>query len=191
MTIVYPKCLPLAENVSGVEKAEFEAFWNSFNTDVDKLLDKASSVVVDLRGNTGGASGGFIQNIINARLANLHIHGCVLVDNGVFSAGIWTAAALKQIGYPLVGELMGQPIARYGNNSQNSLKLGGERIGYGISTEYYDLDTIFPIKNKHQSRFPDILVSHNIKALLNGEDVMLAKAKEVSRSLVNHISLSR
>lgn len=157
-------------------------YWKEFLPKIRANAKNAKGVIVDLRGNTGGSSTGF--DYIVSIIKDKDLPGCALVDNGVFSAGIWAAFALKKIGYPIVGEAMAQPAARYGENTQETcIKFGGRRIGYGISQSYFDLNAEFDLPK--QTRDPDIAVSHDIKSLIKGEDKMLSKAKQVCQKLID------
>ncbi|MBR4271001.1 MAG: hypothetical protein IKQ31_04965 [Clostridia bacterium] len=200
LTIVYPHSWPSVEAVRKVmikhkvkkdkqltkldmERLEVtKKYWKEFLPKIRANAKNAKGVIVDLRGNTGGSSTGF--DYIVSIIKDKDLPGCALVDNGVFSAGIWAAFALKKIGYPIVGEAMAQPAARYGENTQETcIKFGGRRIGYGISQSYFDLNAEFDLPK--QTRDPDIAVSHDIKSLIKGEDKMLSKAKQVCQKLID------
>ena len=164
LVITYTKCY-----------GKSEAFWKDFRNELDSYLKKVSSVIVDLRGNSGGNASGFIDKIVPKIK---HKTGCVLIDNGVFSAGCWTALALKKCGYSFVGETMAQPLARCGDNNSCSV-MNGE-VEFGVSTIYWDLYKEFDLPKSTTSK-PDVWVSPKIDALKSGQDLMLEKAIEICK----------
>ena len=165
LVITYTKCYRAAED-----------FWNEFRDELKNCLAKTSSVIVDLRGNSGGYSSGFVNKIVPLIKSK---QGCVLIDNGVFSAGCWTALALKKCGYIFVGETMAQPLARCGDNNSCSV-MNGE-VRFGVSTKYWDLYKEFNLPQSVTSK-PDVTVTPKIEELKNGRDVMLEKAIEICKT---------
>ncbi len=147
--------------------------WDKFISDLNSIRPN-SHIVVDLRGNDGGDTDVFDDNIINV-IKEKNLSGVALVDSGTFSSGLLAALNLKELGFTWVGEKLPQSMINYGGAMFFENFQG--KYNFKVTTELYNLKKAFNLPN--QTNRPDEPVCHTIKALQEGRDLMLERAIEL------------
>ena len=151
-------------------------------------LDNINSIIIDLRGNTGGTSKANDDLINYLKTVNKNKIIC-LTDYRVFSAGRYALNDLINLGATTIGEEISTPMNCYGNCNwikndyfASSSAYFNPVLGWNaLSKEEYNQGVqdkfIKPIIFK-----PDILVNEKLEDYLENKDIILEQAIKYSKN---------
>jgi hypothetical protein len=153
--------------------------------DIVKQHSEINNYIIDLRGNIGGNS-----NIIKPLIEVLKGKKIItLVNNAVYSSGIFAIVDLKNIGSIFVGTEVGSSINCFCNVKR--IELDDFIVLSSCKYYYFDGNKIVPVSTKEEYEKldekykenyffkPDYLVEEKLEDLINNNDVYMAKAKEI------------
>jgi hypothetical protein len=151
-----------------------------FVKDITKELDDKNihHYILDVRNNTGGSD--TILNPFQNLVAERHLYGAMIINNGVFSAVRFALARFKkEFNILLVGEPTGLAAKSYGY--KKDLEVDGKH--FTASTKLFDLSDIFGYYGSVQ---PDVYIPLTIEDMQNDHDRQLEWALEyLSQKIVN------
>lgn len=131
---------------------------------------KINKYILDIRGNAGGDSE--VLNPFQELVKNNNMKGCVLIDEGVFSSGIFAVMKFKKhLNTTLIGQPTGGTAKHYGNIKR--IEIEGKR--FNVSTKLFDFSKFFGYE---KSIKPDIFIEETIEDIQNHRDVILNRAVE-------------
>ena len=133
-------------------------------------LSQIDTIVVDIRGNTGGDSG-LNEKLINFLKERTDKSILCLTDYRVFSSGSIALCDLIKFGVKTIGEEIGTPINHFGNN--NWINIDGYR--FSISGCYFNPIVNYGARSKEQfmkTKSTDILTPYIFKP-----DVYITQSK--------------
>ena len=179
---------------------------NDFKIELEKMIQEHNikKIVFDLRGNGGGKS-----STISPIIEMLSQHNCVvatLINNAVFSSGIWTLGMLSELGSVTIGTGIGDYVNGFGHVKE--LILPNSNFKVQFSTKYFYLlennrrgkggQLLGPKEfksffSKPENQFllkpvefiPDIYCENNIQDYEQGRDTQLEKAIEYLTKINN------
>jgi len=126
--------------------------------------------ILDIRGNRGGNSE--VLNPFQELVKNNDMKGCLLIDEGVFSSGIFAVMRFKKnFNATLIGQPTGGTAKHYGY--VKGFDIEGKH--FNVSTKLFDFSKFFGYE---KSIKPDIFVEETIDDVQNNRDVTLNKAVE-------------
>ncbi len=162
----YARCAEMAELPFATFSRELLNFLNS-HSDVEKLI-------IELRGNPGGSSAIFDPFIESLR-ANSRFNQSgrlfVLIDNSVYSGGVWAASGLQlRTNAILIGEPTGGRPNMYGNVQPFTLPHSGLTVNH--VTRYFRIRP----NDDPIAVFPNLTVPYPWSVLLASRDPVLEAA---------------
>lgn len=150
-----------------------------FTVNVIKALDEPQTrrVIVDVRDNGGGGT-----SVLDPLSAALKARGygqrpaslLVLTNRGTFSAAMWAANDLKELGGLLIGEAPSQLVQFYGERKSFTLPHSGLVVSYAAQ--------FFSLRERQGLLVPDVAVTRSFHDLVTGGDPVLQTAIEFAPS---------
>jgi len=152
---------------------EDPARFERFTAGVLKAIDEPRTrrVIVDVRDNGGGDTG-----VLDPLSAGLKARGygrrpgslLVLTNRGTFSAAMWGANDLKELGGLLIGEASSQLVQFYGERRSFTLPHSGLVVSYAAR--------FFALRDQQGLLVPDVAVTRSFRDLITGADPVLQAA---------------
>ncbi len=150
---------------------------NKIYTEVEKAVNEEKPIIVDVRENSGGKYRifSYLWEILEKSKAK----GYCLVDHNSYSASVMTAQKLRNIGFTIVGEPMGQPstfngaIFSNGAETRAGIKLRIPTVTVDKNIEIHK--TILPAGFKFEENplIPDVIITQSLEDKKNNKDAML------------------
>lgn len=162
---------------------------NQFKSKIEKNIEELNktdlsmidTIIIDLRGNTGGNSG-LNQILINFLKQNLDKNLLCLTDYRIYSSASFTLEELRKLNATFIGEEISTPMNSYGNNKNIDI----DGFNFAISSCYFHKTMNLGFFNKEDFNeritpeilkptifTPDILVEETKNDYINNIDTIL------------------
>ena len=175
-------------------QSKFEAkIKESIDTLEKEDLSHIHTIIIDLRGNTGGDSGlnKFLLNFLKKHTDKKLL---CLTDYRVFSAGRYVLSDLIKIGTVTIGEEISTPINCFGNSNWVHF----DKYNFSISSCYFNPSVNYSSRSQKDFKEtktdellkpiifkPDIYIKQNKKDFINNKDTVLNYALNFEKRKIN------